>query len=754
MEKNSFSNKKLTILVLVSFCYFASSAQAKLNVSGAKINMANAVYLSTNDISLSGGSTVRVDSSTIKIAGAIFSSGTFDVTNGTVETNGTAAQTIPANVFFTNTVRNLTVNNTAGVTMQGTDSLTDVLTLGSGTLASTSNGYLTLKSTAIRTARVAPVTSVASVPVSGDVIVERYIPAKRAYRLLTAPLTSTTSVRANWMENTNNPTPVINNNPLPGYGTHITGTAGNAGGFDVTNTTNPSMFTFDASTQLYSSIPNTSVLFSAGTGYRIIVRGSRSTNLLSNAPPPSITTLRAKGTLLTGTLVMTKPGGGGTTGMPPLSAATNGYTLIGNPYASPLDWNAIEKVNVSTSIYIFDPTINGANGRGAFVTYNGTLGTNNTASSIVDNNLQSGLAFFVQTTGANPSLTIRETHKTSVLRNVFRETNTLPKLAVQLLLPSQISTTESADGFLVFFSTDFPSAVSEEDSYKLTNQDENIGILIQGVVLSIEGRQPVTTADTVFMKTWQLTKPDYSFKVKLQNFDPSVQAFLYDAYLHTNTPISDPDGTFIPFSINSDTASSSTGRFQIVFKNASILPIEISTVKAYPKDKGIEIEWTVLTESNIDRYIVEKSADGQQFIAADSVMAKQNPGISSSYSWFDAKPYSDDNYYRIQAIDKSGAVKYSRIVKVHLNTAGNPVVVTENPVRGQSIHLEIKNLNKGNYTVTLFNAAGQLVYKGALNYSGRVTNEVIKLNTPLPGGIYQLHFVGADEEQNVSVMFE
>lgn len=749
MNQPSFAYKKITVLVMVIFSYYTCSAQAKLVVSGAKINMASSVYLSTSDISLTSGSTVNVASSTIKIAGNMSSSGSLDVTNGTVETNGTGAQTIPANVFFTNTARNLTVNNTAGVTMQGGLALTDVLTLGTGSLAS--NGYLTLKSTSVRTARVAPVTSVASVPISGDVIVERYIPAKRAFRMLTAPVKSTTGIRANWMENTNNTSATVNNDPVPGYGTHVTGIAAN--GFDVTNTINPSMFTFDVSTQQWVAIPNTGVLYSAGAGYRILIRGSRSTDLQSNTPPPSVTTLRAKGSLLTGTLVMAKPGGGGTSGMPQLSAATDGYSLLGNPYASVVDWNAIQKTDISTTIYIFDPTLIGANGRGAYVSYNGTFLTNSNASSVLDNNLQSGLAFFVQTTGPNPSITIKETHKASANRNVFRTANTIPQLSVQLLLPSQVNTAEAADGFLVFFSEEFPNAISSEDSYKFSNPDENIGVLTHGTVLSIEGRQPIATSDTVFMKVWQLTRPDYSFKVMLKNFDPSIQTYLYDAYLHTNTLINNPDGTIVPFKINSDSASIATERFKIVFKNASALPVELSAVKAYEKDKGIQVEWTALTESNMDRYVVEKSATGQQFIASDSVKARQNPGIASNYSWFDTKPYQDNNYYRIKSVDKSGAVKYSRIAKVHLSTTTSSVVVTDNPVHRQAVHLEIRNLKKGNYTVTLFNPAGQMVYKGTLNYNGGVSKEVIKLATSLAAGIYKLHVEGVDEDHTVSVLF-
>ena len=748
MKKFTFKNKSLSIIVVFAFSYYTSAAQAKVIVNGAKINLAKSAFISTTDVSLLSGSTVIVDSSTIKIAGTMASAGVFDVTKGTIETNGTSSQVIPANVFYNNVIRNLTVNNTANVALQGTLDLTEVLSLSSGSLAS--NGNLTLKSTYALTARVAPVTSVASVPISGDVTVERFIPAKRAYRLLTAPLTSSTGIRANWMENTNNTTTGVNNNPLPGFGTHITG--GSSGGFDVTVTNSPSMYAFNTGTQQFTSVPNTNVLYTPGAGYRIIVRGSRSTDLNNNASTPTPTTLRAKGSLVTGTLVLTKSGGGGTAGMPPLSPVLNAYTLVGNPYASVLDWNTIEKTDISTTISIFDPTVNGSNGRGGYVSYNGTFQTGSNGSN-VDNNLQSGQAFFVQTIGANPSLTIKEIHKASANRFVFRTENTLPKLSVQLQLPSQINTPDAADGCLTFFSPLYSSGVSDEDSPKFANQDENIALLVQGKLLSIQGRQLVTDLDTVALKVWQLTKTNYSLRISLQNFDPSIQAFLHDRYQNVTTAISPVEVTNIPFSVNADTASVSANRFEVIFKLSSTLPLQFLSVVAYKKDKGIQVDWTTETESNMDRYIVEKSSNSQLFIAVDSVKAKQNAGSSSHYSSFDANPFTNNNYYRIKSIDKAGIVKYSRIVQVNISTE-NTIVLTDNPVRNQLIHFEIRNLIKDSYTVSIINAAGQVVQKSQLKYNGGVTNETLKINKTIPAGIYQLHFAGTNTEQNISMLIE
>jgi hypothetical protein len=315
-----------------------------------------------------------------------------------------------------------------------------------------------------------------------------------------------------------------------------------------------------------------------------------------------------------------------------------------------------------------------------------------------------------------------------------------------------VNTREAADACLVFFSEDYSSDLSYEDSHKITNQDENLGVLVQGKVLSIEGRQPVAPQDTVELKVWQLTLLAYSFRIKLENFESTIQAFLYDAYLKTNTPLTSEDETIIPVSINADTASASTSRFKIIFKNATTLANELLTVKAYEKDKGILVDWTAVTESDMLKYLIEKSLNGQQFVVADSVNAKQN--YSGNYTWFDTKPSNDKNYYRIRSIDKSGVFKYSNIAKVLSKIISTNFVVTNNPVTGSTINFQIKNLTKGNYKMTLVNTIGQEVYSKTVSYTGGVRNDVIILNNKLPTGIYQMHLAGADKDYNITLLVE
>lgn len=744
--------------VLFIFFSYVSVAQAKLTVNGAKMNMANAVNVSTNDLSVSGNGAVNVAVSTIKIAGSVTSADAIDVSNGTVEMNGTTAQQLTAGSLSGKFIKALTINNTAGVTVNDTLKLTDVLTVSNGNLIS--GGFLTLKSSVTGTARVAPVTSLASAPITGDIIVERFIPAKRAFRFLTAPVNTAGSIRANWMEGVNNPNTTSGNiDPVPGFGTHITGRGGSANGFDETRTNNPSLFTYNKSTQSWVDATSPGNQMAAGTAYSILIRGSRSTNLNSNTPPPSPTTLRAKGSLVTGTMVLKAQGAGGTPGMPELSAATGAYTFIANPYASPVDWLLIDLTDITGTMYIFDATISGSNGRGNYVAFNRTIGVSGASSndtSKIDNNIQSGQAFFVQTAGTAPSVTFKEPYKTGNYRAVFRSPNHLAKLSLHLLLSDKETGERSADGLAAYFSDDFRSSLGNEDSYKFTNEGENIAIVRNGETLSIEGRKPVTTSDTIPLKIWHLTAKSYVLKIALKNFAKNINGYLEDGFLHTAVRLSNDTSTMVPFSITADTLSAASERFRIVFKPSGYLLPQMPGIKAYAKDKGVEVEWATVSENNTDRFEVEKSANAQQFAAAGLVNAKVSAGINVSfaYKWFDENPFNGENYYRIKYFEKSGEVKFSKVVKVYMDINPATISVVSGGIKSSSLNIIFKNVSKGNYNVSLTNNTGQKMYEGSIVHNGGSANQSIKLKNYLSAGVYHLQVSGNDTFENIPVLIQ
>ncbi len=581
-----------------------------------------------------------------------------------------------------------------------------------------------------------------------NVTVERFIPARRAFRFLSPSVTTSGSIKDNWMEGTVNPNTTTRVNLYPGYGTNITGRNPSSNGFDPTITNNPSLFTFNSTTQKWDSVPNTNGRLSSGSAYSLMVRGDRSIDMRTNTPEPTNTILRAKGALFTGTF------------SPAVSPIEGYYSFIGNPYAAAADWNALTKQDISTTYYAWDPALNE---RGAYATYNGYYNQTVPPISKVDQNIQPGQAFFVRTTKANPQspnpvnpiLIFKEANKTSINRAVFRPVSIVPKLSIQLLSNPGGGSENTADAVVAFFDDEFTSAIGNEDSYKFTNLDENLAINRNGTALSIEGRPAITANDTIALKMWELRQKPYYLKLEAANFTCSTTAFLKDAYLHQETPVDLSSVTLLPFTIDmAAPASYASERFTIVFKADKTLPVTLTNVKAYQKDQGVQVDWIAQTEININRYEIEKSFDGQHFEFAASEPAKNNNAAIEKYTWFDATANPGNNFYRIKIIEKSGAVKYSEIINVNVSKVKPGISISPNPVKGNVITLQLINMEKGKYDVAIYNNLGQKVYNGTIVHDQLSASYKIVPVKEIPKGVYRLTVNKADKSVTETLIFE
>ena len=108
----------------------------------------------------------------MQIKGGITNDGIFDASNGTIEFNGDASQTIAAATFLNNAIKALVITNTAGVTIGGALDVYNSLTYGASGSKLATGGFLTLKSTPSGTAWIGDMTNHT---ITGDVTVERYI---------------------------------------------------------------------------------------------------------------------------------------------------------------------------------------------------------------------------------------------------------------------------------------------------------------------------------------------------------------------------------------------------------------------------------------------------------------------------------------------------------------------------------------------------------------------------------------------------
>jgi hypothetical protein len=688
---------------------------------------------------IQAGAIINITGGTLALGGSITNSGNINATIGAINLNGNFSQDIPAGLFVNNIIKDLTIANAAGVTLSGSLGLAGVLTVSAGGF--NTGGYLTLHSSAAGTARVAPVTGGS---ITGNVTVERYTTNRRAWRLLTLPVAHSNNIFNSWQNGGIYQT---------GKGTFVSGTSPDPllNGLDYNGTNISSMKSFSTSTQAFEEITNTHITtLSANTkdhsdniGYFIFVRGDRNPANLS-VTSSSATTLSGTGKLQTGPQNF------------PASSTANKYTLVGNPYASPIDFSLLAKTNLVNRFFVWDPTLNQV---GGYVTVDdlatpGVFTASPTSSQTKE--IQSGQAFFVVTQANGPAaIGMDESSKSSTnITAMFRPvsgTSTVASLRTDLFL-ANAGSTSLADGTLVQFKDDFNAGVDYQDADKFGNVNETIGLLRKGKLLSIERKPMATSGDTLFLKLTKVTPRNYQFVFTAENLGKQgLTAFLEDNYTKQPTLLDLNGRTKVNFSVNSSAASMVSDRFRIVFKPAAVLPVTYTSLSAREKNNTIAVEWKVANQLNIKSYEVERSADGRNFTKMHSTAPVT--GENASYNWLDEKPISGANFYRIRNLDQDGSSQYSTVVEVKLADRGAGYTVYPNPVRNSTIGFQFTNQPAGEYHLRLFNLAGQVVFSKLLVHGGGNGRQSVVIGKHLEGGLYKLEITNsATDAAEISVL--
>jgi hypothetical protein len=217
-----------------------------------------------------------------------------------------------------------------------------------------------------------------------------------------------------------------------------------------------------------------------------------------------------------------------------------------------------------------------------------------------------------------------------------------------------------------------------------------------------------------------------------------VKGTLKDAFLGKETPLDLSTANVIAFSITADSASFAPNRFSIVFNTRSTLPVTLGKVKASRQDKGIEVEWEAMTETNVEKYEVEKSVDLRAFDKVFTTAAKPVTATGNTYNWLDNNATDGNNFYRIKMTDKTGTTSYSAVVSVNMKNSKSSVTVYPNPITGNTIGLQLTGIPEGQYKVDISNLSGQNVSRSILQHGGASGTQIITLKQKLPAGKYLL----------------
>ncbi|UAY53267.1 DUF4347 domain-containing protein [Ferruginibacter albus] len=704
----------------------------------------------THNITMESVASLTIINNKLQIAGTISidSDAIINAKAGTMELKGTASQTIGGHMFQDKTVKYLIITNTASsLTATALDTLKISYGLSFGNINSatfnTNDNLELLSDCNTVTAAVADITNNgvnSGNSIVGKVIVDRCIPEGRAWRLLTAPITNSNTIYESWQNHrvneTGKGTLITVPQPIPANSNMDTGIT-NLYSLKVFNTSTQALVNVLTTNQKISPTSNGSA---DNIGYYIFIRGDRNydnvANPYLNSVPLHETILSSMGNLQQNNQVFTTPSGAGK------------YTLIGNPFASPIDFSKVTLNNVIRRFYAWDATINEL---GAYVAMDDIDGDGiydkSISASHQDKNIQSGQAFLVQNMAAGTgTITFPENCKSTVDNIlVFRPTGETPSIRIKLMLSNNDTT---ADETLAQFGNSFNAMVDWQDAPKFANANEGLSLLRNSKGLSIERRPFITSNDTLFVRLTGTVVRNYKFNIIPTNIQTGLTATLVDNYTNTTTPVDLVNGTDISFSVTSNAASTGNNRFMIVFRPAEVLPVSFTSVTASTINTGVTVSWKVENQLNIKNYVVERSADGKTFNDITTVTAESK----TDYSAIDISAMKNDNFYRIKSIGNDGSIQYSSIVKVSATQSAGNISAYPNPMVGNTTGLQFSNMPKGKYLVKLVDGLGQTIASKEINHNGGTATETFSVSN-LTKGVYQLQVLHPDKTiTTISIM--
>jgi hypothetical protein len=514
------------------------------------------------NITVQDGATLDLISNTVdlSITGDVTTTGTGAIFGPVNSLNfaGVNQQELSTDIAVTD----LILNNANGLILNGLVDVEGSLDLTNGAL--TTNDNLTMKSSAGKSAVLLEVTSGS---ITGNVTVEQFYPAQRAFRFVSSPVTMDGTIFFNWQQNGMNPG---DRGYQDGLGTQITG--GDASnGFDQSTSNNPSAFTYDVATNnwvpLAATNDATTSSLSAGDALRLFIRGDRGVSLTTALNTAADTKLLTSGTPAVGDVVV-----------PNMNTTDQGFTLVGNPYQAQVNMNLVYGDAGTTDInqnfmYAWDPTIAPS---GAYVVYDFVNVSNNVIGSEVNQFLQPNQAVFIQTTDsgsgtANPSMIFKESFKSNSANTlgVYSSRETQSSMRISLIADSDSATGRARDGVVMNFDATGNNEVDNNDAIKLVNLNENLSIDRTTDQLSISNMESPVNNQEILLQLSGLLENNYTFNID-NAYAGAQNVYFYDTFLDEHLVLSSGLNTIARSFDFTDPASMDISRFKLVFSDQTL----------------------------------------------------------------------------------------------------------------------------------------------------------------------------------------
>ncbi len=205
-----------------------------------------------------------------------------------------------------------------------------------------------------------------------------------------------------------------------------------------------------------------------------------------------------------------------------------------------------------------------------------------------------------------------------------------------------------------------------------------------------------------------------------------------------NVPSNAPSGAFainINVNITTDEVSPGGAVATATSYSSSVLPIELSRFDAQVTGQNVILNWATETETNNEKFIVERSYNGRDFEAVGTTAGAGTSISTKSYTMEDNTAKATTSavaYYRLKNIDFDGQESLSKVLSVKLR-GGNGININGVYPAESTLALSANENTEAN--ISIMTIDGQILSTQAVELNKGYNKANIDLNN-LNRGLY------------------
>jgi hypothetical protein len=161
-----------------------------------------------------------------------------------------------------------------------------------------------------------------------------------------------------------------------------------------------------------------------------------------------------------------------------------------------------------------------------------------------------------------------------------------------------------------------------------------------------------------------------------------------------------------------------------VINVSAVLAADLIAVNAKVAQGKNLLTWATASEKNNDKFVVERSANGLDFVTVGEVKAAGTSQTVNNYAFSDENVAGSINYYRLKMVDVDGKSNTSKVVAVA--SKGTLAVNVVRSLEGSKVN--IVSDSEGEATINVYNLNGQLVANQAVNVTSGSSEHILNLN--------------------------